>query len=414
MKLEVQLRAQRMPIGRPPIGMPENVDDNPMGPVRDGLDPALRGFEMVMKEDSSGMPLRSVPAFVRIVFACQPDRYTVLEVLAHAWYRGELFDCWDRLLTSMACVQRAGELGLEPGEGELQSLSDEFRYERDLLTSEEMERWLRLHDISEDDFCNYFLRQYWRQDFDEPPVIEAPFAAAPLELLNRLRADAILSGDFDRMVERLSWRVAAAHSETEPVAGPECEQERADFFARTFSNERVLTKELAVFGLDMAWFEETVRREVIYRRVCRRTLTPERRARALPAMRLALTAVGIETLTVSSSEAAREGVLCLNESRLTMTELARECGSVPERTTVCIGDLPEEMQQNILSASLGQCLPPASCEGGFQLCRMIEKKDPGAEEPQTAARLNRHLLLAHFSDLTRQCICLPEDERSIA
>ncbi len=39
--------------------------------------------------------------------------------------------------------------------------AEAFRYEHDLITAEETERWLEKRALSLDDFTDYFVRQYW-------------------------------------------------------------------------------------------------------------------------------------------------------------------------------------------------------------------------------------------------------------
>ena len=91
----------------------------------------------------------------------------MLAVVAGAWFRGELAAPWESVLISRAAQERADDLGQEPGDGELQALVDDFRYERDLLTTEELERWLLLRDLTEADFCDHFVRRYWQENLEE-------------------------------------------------------------------------------------------------------------------------------------------------------------------------------------------------------------------------------------------------------
>ena len=64
------------------------------------------------------------------------------DVLAAGWFLGELESPWRELLKACACEERANELELEAEEETLTSMSEDFRYERELLTVEEIERWL--------------------------------------------------------------------------------------------------------------------------------------------------------------------------------------------------------------------------------------------------------------------------------
>lgn len=368
-----------------------------------------------MSQEWPHIPNQGHPAHDQVVFSCGEKGFTVAEVLAAAWYRGELQPRWTDLLQEVGCTECATALELEPGEGELQTLSDEFRYDRDLLTTEEMERWLRQWDLTEEAFGEYFLRRYWRLNPPEgAEAITLDYEGTPLEWRELLRVNLVLSGEFDRMTDRLSWRVAATHSENEPIDETANAAERARFFRYSGLSDTSLPKKLAALGVDIDWWEASVRMESIYRGVCARLLTPERRARALPAMRLALTSIEIETMMAPSLEMAREGVFCLNENRFTMEQLAADCGLVCNREEVFIGDLAETVQQSFLSAPLGECLPPRECDDGFELCRLIHKTEPDLNHPEIIARIDQQLLAAHFSDLSSRYIRRSQGEGTVA
>src|ERR1041385_1193900 len=128
----------------------------------------------------SAEPLR--PAFGRVVLFRGQSGFTVEDVLTFSWFLGELRTPWSELLEAMAFEELASELDLELDDEALTSMSEEFRYERELLTVEEIERWLAARDLTEDDFNNYLVRRYWRanppeslknEEFEEANYVEA-------------------------------------------------------------------------------------------------------------------------------------------------------------------------------------------------------------------------------------------------
>src|SRR5689334_5456994 len=82
------------------------------------------------------------PGFQRVVLRFADAEFTVKDVLDTAWLRADLQPLWRQLLESLACQQRADELDQEAEDVALQAMSEEFRYERQLLTAEETEHWL--------------------------------------------------------------------------------------------------------------------------------------------------------------------------------------------------------------------------------------------------------------------------------
>jgi hypothetical protein len=136
-----------------------------------------------------------------------------------------------------------------------------------------------------------------------------------------------------------------------------------------------------------------------YQRVCDALLTTDKRSRLLAAQRLALTQLELETFSPESSNAANEAVLCLRENQATMQELAAECGAACERLEVFLGDCSEALQRVLLSASPGEVLAPLAEGDSFVVCRLLSKTDPTIADERVKARLDRHLLEAHFSQL---------------
>src|SRR5438132_8582526 len=107
---------------------------------------------------------QSRPADSRVVLCRGNCGFTVEDVLAAGWFLGELESPWHELVNASACEERANQLELEAEEETLTSISEEFRYERELLTVEEIERWLEARDLTEDDFNAHLVRRYWREN----------------------------------------------------------------------------------------------------------------------------------------------------------------------------------------------------------------------------------------------------------
>ena len=346
------------------------------------------------------------PAYSRVVLFRGQDGVTVEDILAFGWFLGELAASWRELLAALACEECASESGMEVDDEALTSMLEEFRYERELLTVEETERWLAARDLTEDDLSDYLLRRYWREN---PPgsarAEDSNFLESSPELREMLRADLLFSGKFDRLTRSMSWRLAGLPDQGEVEASPEMlSDERARFFERTGLNEASLPAALNQLNRTPSWLEDCLRTEVAYRRVCDALLTSEARARTLAVMRLPLTRVTIETLTLRSGNAAQEAVLCLKENRLSTAELAKECGACWDRQELFLQDCDTNFQQELLSAAPGEVLAPKPYDEGFLVTRIDAKKDPELADNQVRGRIDRHLLKSHFSELASRNI----------
>ena len=359
-------------------------------------------------------PLR--PAYSRVVLFRGQSGFTVEDVLAFSWFLGELKAPWRELLEALACQERAGELELETDEEALNSMSEEFRYERELLTVEEIEGWLAARDLTEEDFNDHVVRNYWKknppeaeesdeEDEDEKERgedEEEDYICASPELRELLRVDLYFSGTFDRLARAASWRlVLPEEGETNTEL---LESEREKFFERTGLEQASLPQALKELGRDQKWLEECLRKEVLYRQVCDTLLTDEARARTLTAQRLLLTRLKIEMLTLRSKDAAQEAMLCLKEKLLSKDELAKECRTSWEPQEFFLGDCEPSVQQEFLSAAPGEVLAPKPYEESFVLSRIEAKIEPKLDDAQIRARIDRRLLRAHFSELTSKSI----------
>jgi len=118
----------------------------------------------------AGMAERGREERRRPMFVADGRTVAMGEIALVVAYRGDLLPVWTRLLRLIECETRAGaaedEADRTPDDAELQALSEQFRYDRDLITAEETERWLEERGLTLDDFSAYCLRHYWADRSD--------------------------------------------------------------------------------------------------------------------------------------------------------------------------------------------------------------------------------------------------------
>jgi hypothetical protein len=347
------------------------------------------------------MTARDRAAWNRPVFVADGRTIAVGDIVLAAHCRGELQPAWARLLTLLQCDERAAALAEQdegaPDEERLQSMSEEFRYEKELITAEETERWLEDRGLTLEDFNAHFLRHYWADTLDEAAEPEPlDYRSAPDALWDLLIAELLLSGELDRMAQRLSWRFAAAHGQlTQPApcvdlrhppdATPD-DPAGEDWSAR--------------LGCDRRWIEDLQRLESAYRLECERLMTPDRVERSLTSMRLALTRLDLETVDVDSLDAVREVVMCVRDDGISLSDVASDGGYSYERTEVMLEDLPPDVQQKVLCAIPGEMLEPLPHDGGFHMYRLLGRADPDLADDEVRERVERRMLERHFAELT--------------
>jgi hypothetical protein len=347
-----------------------------------------------------------LPAYGRVVLIRGTCAFTLQDILAHGWFLGELRLPWNESINGIACEQSAGALGLQSDDEALNAMSEEFRYARDLLTIEETERWLLARDLNEDDFSNYLVRRYWTENPPENPATEpSDYLTSSAELKELFRVDLLLSGKFDDLTRAVSWRLAAGAELNTTDADPALKQdERVRFFERTGLEAATLAEKLNQLNRTETWLEECLRLEVCYRQVYGSVLSDQARTRILASLRLPLTRIKFQTLTLPSKEAAQEAILCLTTDGLSPQQLAQESGGCWEEQDLFIGDLAPELQQEFLSAAPGEMLSPKEAESGFVVIRIIAKTDPALADDKVRERIDQRLVESHFSELSSKHI----------
>jgi len=346
------------------------------------------------------------PAYGRVVLIRSNCEFTVQDILVYGWFLGELRTPWNELMHGIACEKAANALDLEPDNETLNTMSEEFRYAKDLLTIEETERWLLARDLTEDDFSNYIVRRYWQDHPAETPIKEpSDYLTGSAELRELLRVDLMFSGKFDELIRAVSWRLAAGAELNEPEGNVDwANEERARFFERTGLDEISLPDALRQLSRTSAWLEGCLQLEVCYRQAYGSVLSDQARVRTLAAMRLSLTQVKIQTLTLRSREAAQEAVLCLTDDGVSPEQLAQECGVCWKEQDLFLGDLPPDVQQEFLSAAPGEALAPKPGQNGFFVARIVAKIDPALVDDQVRERIDHRLMESHFSELSSKHI----------
>jgi len=342
---------------------------------------------------------------VRAIFVCGDRFFTERDVIDAALFRGELEPEWKKLLRLLAAEKKADEQDLEFDTDAIDAAAERFRYEHDLITAEETEKWLAGCGLSLDDFSDFFVRHFWGEQWDDVEPTSIDYLSAPNEMHELLNTELILSGEFDCMAQRLSWRVAAGCVTADVPVDPQAiAEEETRFFERSGLSGDQLAGWLQRLGRDPEWFRDALAMEAIYRRDCTARLSHKARAREIADLRLPLTRFEMETIELDSLDAAREALLCVREDGMSMEEVAAEGHYPYKHPEILLEQVPEDLQQKVLSVPPGEILEPIPSGDGFQLCRVIGKKEPHVDDSLVTERADQRILDRHFSDLTARYI----------
>ena len=339
----------------------------------------------------------------RVVFESDGKSFTVRDLVDAAHFRGEIAEPWQKFLRVVAAENRADEAGQEADDDAIATAAEQFRYQHDLITAEETEKWLAERGIDLGDFSSYFVRQFWSTEENGASVASDDFAASAGDVRLLFTIDLTLSGELDAIATRASWRAASRAAASE-VGAEQVAIAQADFRARHGLDEGTETEWHERLGRAADWQRAQLELEAAYAHDRARLLTPAARSHEVSALRLPLTSFEVETLEFDSLDAAREGLLCVRSDGMSMEEVAKE-GRYPYRhADVLLEDVPEDLQQKFLSVTPGDVLDPIVRGESFHLCRIIAKAEPNLDDPVVRSRADDRILERHFEELTSRHI----------
>jgi hypothetical protein len=336
----------------------------------------------------------------RVIFSRGERQFTAGEIIDCAVLRGEIDPLWDEFVRIGECDRLASEQGLEPDESAVDAAAIAFRYQHDLITAEETERWLESRGVSLGEFGEYFARKYWDRTYSGATQVPAStYQAAGAEEKDLFLVDLILSGSLDQMAERLSYRIAAQADENSEEGAKE---ERARFLtARGITD---LAAWLAQFGRDEEWLNQMLAAEAAYRRRVAHILTEQALQKELGPLRLNLTRFELETVEVDSKDAAAEVAACVRNDGMEMSEVAEESRYPFHSSEVLLEDVPSEQQQKFLSVKAGMLFEPIPRGDGFEVWRVKTRTEPSLQDVTIRARLEKRIIDRCFNELLSKYI----------
>jgi hypothetical protein len=338
----------------------------------------------------------------RELFRVGAASYSIRDVFDAASFRGDLERPWREFLRKLGCEKQAMDDGRDSDDDAIDSAVQSFRYDYDLITAEETERWLADRGLTLGDFGDFFTRRFWGEvvDIAEPEPVD--HYSAPAETRELFIPELILSGDLGKLAVPFSWRLAAAAAGEAPPDAERVQRARDEFAERL--KPQSLTDWQLTSGRDEAWIDQMASLEANFCLHRERLLTPQEFQRELVTLRMALTVFELEVIELDSRDAAREALLCVKEDSMSMEEVARD-GRYPFRhERVLLQDIPPDAQQPFLSANAGELMDPVEQEGAHRLCRVVSKKEPDPNDPEVRRRIEQRILARHFNELSNRFV----------
>lgn len=324
------------------------------------------------------------------MFSVASRRYDWRDVLlwAKAWGGWAQFEGSVRL--GLACARRAEEdaEAAGPDADLVESASNEFRYERGLLSAEEMEAWLRRSGLTADDWMasveRAALKRWWP---DEAAAILEAYPVADADLEGALWCDGVCSGELGRYARELASRAAVYAG----LRGADADFDRAidpevrDLLASQPRDVAVTARDLDPVALGER-LAHLARLEVSLRRFSAQAVTPRAIRDRIGAKSLEWIRVDCQLLGVPDEERAREAALLVRADGLDLSEVARLAHTKMHEERVCLEDAQPLLRERLLSAAKGELIGPLRVGEEFLLVLVRDKLIPTEADPDIRRR----------------------------
>lgn len=294
--------------------------------------------------------------FGQVVFSVGGADYLWEDVVQAARLRGDWAPMRRRAVEAIACLARLEEVPDALEDADVESAANEFRYERDLISAEEMEAWLALWGLTPESWMDYIrvslLRQKWSGDLSEPDLSSFDEADSnEAEIESRALAEAVCSGELRRLAATLAGRAAVAGREQKNGTRP---------------------------GLDAL--------ETSFLRFCERALTPDVVKAQIRAGQSDWTRLDCQRVSFPNQEAAREAALCVRVDGRTFADVARDASREIRREDVYIEDTPADSRALFLGAGNGELVGPVQRGEELLLYLVLEKVLPSESDERVVSR----------------------------
>ena len=319
------------------------------------------------------------------VFRTGDRIYTWLDIMLDAMLHGDWADFERHLAHGAACAAEADRTDAWPDPADVEAASNDFRYARDLITSEETEAWLERMgfdmEIWSDVLTRDILRSRWPELRSALPADAAVVTAIDNTLIS---AEGICSGRFTQFAQRLAERAAVAQTADNP--GDETDVDTVINAAKT---------------RNAAWFKAMPHDQLDQKlrqlaRIASRAanqlaaaITPAAMATHLDRYRLDWLRIDLERLDFKTDAAAREAEWCVREDGLSLSDVAIESRRSVTDERALLDTLPATLRHAVLSASPGELVGPIEVDGRFIVAHILAKTPAVLDDPLIRARAER-------------------------
>ncbi len=287
---------------------------------------------------------------------------------------------WERevgaSVSAVAAATAAGKLD----EDAVDEAAQEFRYERDLITGEEMERWLEARQLSATEWMGHIRRQVARSVM--PP--SNALSAGPAVPADVLRVELICSSSGNEFASTLAERAAAAAAAPGALTWP-------------IPPLPALRDDIMPDGAAERWARLTgiAEAEERYRR---QAITPEAIRRDVSHHHLEWIRIDCKMLSFDDLARAQEAALCVREDGMVLDEVSADAHVPAFDSRFYLDELDPDLRAVFLAAKPVDLIGPMLFEGSHTLFRILDKVMPHEQDSEIRRRAEQSVVARGRAD----------------
>ena len=323
------------------------------------------------------------PRWRQKVFSVHPTEYDWIDVFLYAMVRGDWAAFESRLFDGLVCTAEANESQMWADEAKVDEAATAFRYDRDLLTTEETMEWLEQAELTLEDWTDFLSRNILRDEWSLrlPTLLERHRATVTVTDA-AFAAEGLCSRVFRQFATTLAGRAALAATLDPTATVPP---------GRPFRIAKLVSQH--AMWLDGVDSEDLARRlshlssvEAHFKAQAETLRTEQMLALQVSRNRLDWMRVDLERLSFEDESAAREALLCIREDGLTLEDVAVDSHQAVRDTAEILERLEPELRDAVLSAGIDELIGPFQIGDRFEVAMLVGKKPANLDDSLVRAR----------------------------
>jgi hypothetical protein len=314
----------------------------------------------------------------QIAFHAGDEAYTWQDVFFAAKLAGDWQKLEWRTAQSIAARDRFAEQEEGVAEEEIEKAATQFRSDRDLISAEELEAWLRKRELTVEEWYDYIERMLFLE-MSQETIEEHEIDLTSQEFCELLEIDGICSGQFRQFAFHLSGQAALDASEYSISVG---EAEIAAF-------KNSLPPEVQNYS----GIARLIRLKLKIRQYESTQITENKIRERVQAQPLDFIRFDLRLLTFSDQSQAAEGALCIREDGERPSDISRFAGARLVNLKGYLEELDSAYRNELAGAQPKEIIGPLpDSTGQYVIIYVASKTSPSIKDPEVCARAKQKLL----------------------